>query len=583
MFRRSDSFTSICSCSTDPPEISLEDEDINLESYQQVDSYQELGDYSIPINPELDFVQPTHRIVNFSLNQPKYKSLLEYWRIRNDINSHDPSESGSNFRNPIQKESENNSQLLKEFVPDMDMLGKEFNSEKNRVKREAYRANHTKEQKVEILEKWKIFMKEVKTDYPFFDYLEKHFQSKKKNKPLPKDMPSKKLRCPIQKAEKLVSPSLETNVSIALKPDQESPSNLISHKDSSSLKAPSSSDKTLLSTDSCCRDKTIKVLPKQEKLFPDLIKEPKRKSQSDFQITGPTVRISILKCLKWKEITFPADWTLENENHTLQIQNPAQNPDLDFVQQLADGTVRLSFDRSRLSTPLDYEYRQPLDASQFRSPINRLCFDRSRPSTPCRQPLDIYQFRSPIQPINQPSQQTSTRPKGSPYPMSRRDLGVQLQGVRANSQLSTPCYTAKQDSIVDEQDDREQSPPSPSVTDMEQPPDQEPLNIMVLTKEFDPDLEELGKDFTSEENKAKREAYKASYTKDQKKKVYDAWVLFMREISRNVPFFIYFERYYGQKKQFCVSTKTWTLSKPNPTRNEASNPTPRQPPSKHHE
>ena len=130
MFRRSDSFTSICSCSTDPPEISLEDEDINLESYQQIDSYQELGDYSIPLNPGLDFVQqPTHRIVNFSLNQPKYESPLEYWRIRNNINSHDPSESGSN---PIQKGSEYNCQLLKEFVPDMDMLGKEFNSEKNR-------------------------------------------------------------------------------------------------------------------------------------------------------------------------------------------------------------------------------------------------------------------------------------------------------------------------------------------------------------------------------------------------------------------------------------------------------------------
>ena len=92
---------------------------------------------------------------------------------------------------------------------------------------------------------------------------------------------------------------------------------------------------------------------------------------------------------KKNEITFPANWTLENENHTLQIQNPAQNPDLDFVQQLADGTVRISFDRSRLSTPLDYEYRQPLDISQFRSPTNRLSFDRSRPSTPeCRQPLD---------------------------------------------------------------------------------------------------------------------------------------------------------------------------------------------------
>ena len=51
----------------------------------------------------------------------------------------------------------------------------------------------------------------------------------------------------------------------------------------------------------------------------------------------------------------------------------------------------------------------------------------------------------------------------------------------------------------------------------------------------------------------------------------------MREISRNVPFFIYFERYYGQHKQFCASTKTWTLVESNPTRNEISNPTPRQP------
>ena len=104
--------------------------------------------------------------------------------------------------------------------------------------------------------------------------------------------------------------------------------------------------------------------------------------------------------------------------------------------------------------------------------------------------------------------------------MSKKDLGVQLQGVRANSQISTPCYT---------------------------------------TKEFDPNLVELGKDLTSEENKAKRAAYEANYTKNQKRKVHDAWVLFMREISRNIPFFIYFERYYGQQKQFCVLTKTWTI------------------------
>ena len=83
------------------------------------------------------------------------------------------------MRNPIQQEKEYDYQLMmltKEFTPDMEALGKEFNSEKNRVKREAYRANHTKEQKTEVLEKWKLFMKEVSSDYPFFEYFEKYFK-----------------------------------------------------------------------------------------------------------------------------------------------------------------------------------------------------------------------------------------------------------------------------------------------------------------------------------------------------------------------------------------------------------------------
>ena len=62
-------------------------------------------------------------------------------------------------------------------------------------------------------------------------------------------------------------------------------------------------------------------------------------------------KIQVPKTLKWSDVTFPENWTLENENYPLQIQNPSQNPDLDFVQQLADGTVRLSFDQSRFSIP----------------------------------------------------------------------------------------------------------------------------------------------------------------------------------------------------------------------------------------
>ena len=104
--------------------------------------------------------------------------------------------------------------LTKEFIPDMDMLEKEFNSEKNRVKREAYRANHAKEQKIEVLEKWKLFMKEVRTDYPFFEYLEKHFKWHKQNCVISKTKPNQpaSARRPSQEAEKPVSPSPKVNV-----------------------------------------------------------------------------------------------------------------------------------------------------------------------------------------------------------------------------------------------------------------------------------------------------------------------------------------------------------------------------------
>ncbi|XP_030923368.1 uncharacterized protein LOC115950286 [Quercus lobata] len=98
----------------------------------------------------------------------------------------------------------------------MDYLEKDFNSEKNRIKREAYRANHTREQKVEVLEKWKLFMKEVKADYPFFEYFEKHFNWHKKNcvkSKLPsKPTPSPKVRHSKRKIEIPISPLPEVHV-----------------------------------------------------------------------------------------------------------------------------------------------------------------------------------------------------------------------------------------------------------------------------------------------------------------------------------------------------------------------------------
>ena len=71
--------------------------------------------------------------------------------------------------------------IKKEFTLDLVALGKEFDLERNRVKREAYRANHTREQKEEVLAKWIAFMKEISSNVPFFEYFENHFEWHKKS------------------------------------------------------------------------------------------------------------------------------------------------------------------------------------------------------------------------------------------------------------------------------------------------------------------------------------------------------------------------------------------------------------------
>ena len=140
--------------------------------------------------------------------------------------------------------------------------------------------------------------------------------------------------------------------------------------------------------------------------------------------------------------------------------------------------VVLSFDQSRFRTPLEYD--EP----------------RSRSSVDLRQP-----FRQPtILLRDRPASQCSSSRNLVPFPRSRRDLGPELQGVRTQSQVSTPCYTTKQDSVADQEEDStsqdSQKPPSPSGTDMRDPfqPETEiDHQLMVIRKDFTPDMDALGK------------------------------------------------------------------------------------------
>ncbi|KAL0010432.1 hypothetical protein SO802_005540 [Lithocarpus litseifolius] len=141
--------------------------------------------------------------------------------------------------------------------------------------------------------------------------------------------------------------------------------------------------------------------------------------------------------------------------------------------------------------------------------------------------------------------------------LDRKKLGETLliqTNVNAKIQVSTPCYTAKQDSIVDQDDENSQKVESPSGTDMEDP--YQDFDLKVLKRDFEPDMDALGKEFNSEKNRVKREAYRANHTREQKVEILNAWKAFMREILDNIPFFEYFENHFEWHKKTCVLTKT---------------------------
>ena len=113
---------------------------------------------------------------------------------------------------------------------------------------------------------------------------------------------------------------------------------------------------------------------------------------------------------------------------------------------------------------------------------------------PFRQPTILLKDR--------PASQCSSSRTRAPFPTSRKDLGTQFQGVKDHSQVSTPCYTAKQDSVADQEEDSNSQdslkPPSPSGSDFRNPIQQEPEydhQLLVLTKEFIPDMDMLEKEF----------------------------------------------------------------------------------------
>ena len=148
------------------------------------------------------------------------------------------------------------------------------------------------------------------------------------------------------------------------------------------------------------------------------------------------------------------DWNIPKVPTTQVLRNP----ELDVVQQLADGTVRLSFDQSRFRSPLEYEP----------SPRSSLDLHQDTYQEPRSRSVDLHQL------FGQPAILLRDRPASQcNSSRTRTPRSAQFQGVKDHSQVSTPCYTAKQDSVADQEEDSNSQdslkPPSPSGANFRNP------------------------------------------------------------------------------------------------------------------
>ena len=60
------------------------------------------------------------------------------------------------------------------------MLNSEFDSEKNKGRREKHRKTHNKEEKHLIYNKWKIVMQDLRREIHFFDFVDNYYPKLKK-------------------------------------------------------------------------------------------------------------------------------------------------------------------------------------------------------------------------------------------------------------------------------------------------------------------------------------------------------------------------------------------------------------------
>ncbi|KAG7945450.1 hypothetical protein I3843_15G152200 [Carya illinoinensis] len=250
------------------------------------------------------------------------------------------------------------------------------------------------------------------------------------------------------------------------------------------------------------------------------------------QSSTPDANVKVPTMIHWKDISLPNEWILNQEVPPAPILTA--KPDIDYIQQYLDGTVKISFDH----TPATSFRRNSFAGS--RSSFNPAAEDCERRD----QNLNIFLKDSA---------------KAAQPVLNNSDL--KMKGLSTSSQITSAFYSAKDvetskgKSIKEEanKDDEDASTLSPTASDMAASIAPLPSQLNVINRNyFEIDLISLFKDYNSKENRDKRKTYHATFSDLEKSRVKRKWKEEMNTKQKHILFFDFLENYYVSKNSLNV-------------------------------
>ena len=250
------------------------------------------------------------------------------------------------------------------------------------------------------------------------------------------------------------------------------------------------------------------------------------------QSSTPDANVKVPTMIHWKNISLLNEWILNQEVPPAPILTA--KPDLDYIQQYLDDTVKISFD----PTPATSFRRNSFAGS--RSSFNPAAEDCERRD----QNLNIFLKDSA---------------KAAQPVLNNSDL--KMKGLSTSSQITSAFYSAKDvetskgKSIKEEanKDDEDTSTLSPTASYMATSIAPLPSQLNVINRNyFEIDLISLFKDYNSKENRDKRKTYHATFSNLEKSRVKHKWKEKMNTEQKHILFFDFLENYYVSKNSLNV-------------------------------